>query len=102
MSSDLAWIDGGQMMNALRQKPRRVSATQLAEMMVCERKSVFRARYGWRPNAWRTAKLSAGLQAHDRFRREGRSQQSSSVLRWLLLCLALTLLLAVFSQGGWS
>jgi hypothetical protein len=90
-------------MGTTNRKPRRVTASQLAELVVCERKSVFRARYGWRPNAWRSAKLSAGLRAHDRFWREGRNQRSSSALHWILaLALVVALLLAVICQGGWS
>jgi hypothetical protein len=80
-------------MSDFKSRPARVSATQLAEMVVCERKAVFKAHYGWRPNAWRAERLSAGVRAHERSRHEHKSQRAWSAPRWMLPILALGLVL---------
>jgi hypothetical protein len=81
-------------MGTSKRKPQRVTASQLAELVVCERKSVFRARCGWRPNVWRSAKLAVGVAAHERFRREGDEDcpVAPRLLMWVGLMLAMALL----------
>lgn len=50
---------------------RAVSASELAQMGVCERLVVFEQRYGKRRNLARLHALQRGLDAHQRFYRDG-------------------------------
>lgn len=55
-----------------RKKKRYVCASELAQMGVCERFVVFEHRYGKRTTIVQRAAIRRGLQAHERFYREGR------------------------------
>lgn len=59
------------MKRKFRKKAKAVSASELAQMGVCERLVVFEHRYGKRHTAARRAAIRYGLQAHDRFFRDG-------------------------------
>ena len=53
--------------NKLRGKGSRVSATQLAQMGVCEKLVVFEHRHGKRPSGAHRVALERGLRAHRQF-----------------------------------
>lgn len=54
-----------------RKKPKAVSASELAQMGVCERLVFFEHHYGKRSTASQRAAIERGLDEHDRFYREG-------------------------------
>ena len=54
-----------------RKRPKAVSASELAQMGVCERLIFFEHHYGKRSTASQRAAMERGLEEHDRFRREG-------------------------------
>lgn len=58
-------------MKLTTRRKRYVSASELAQMGVCERLVVFEHRYGKRTTIAQRAALRRGLLAHDRFYREG-------------------------------
>lgn len=51
----------------------RVSASELAQMAVCERLVVFEHRFGKRPTRAQMTAIGRGLRAHERFARNGLS-----------------------------
>lgn len=52
-------------------KPKTVSASELAQMGVCERLVVFEHRYGKRPTPEQRQAIRRGLNEHERFYQEG-------------------------------
>jgi hypothetical protein len=54
-----------------RKRPKAVSASELAQMGVCERLVFFEHHYGKRSTASQRAAMARGLEEHERFRREG-------------------------------
>jgi hypothetical protein len=54
-----------------KKRPRAVSASELAQMGVCERLVVFEHRFGKRSTKYQRKTIERGLKAHDRFYREG-------------------------------
>jgi hypothetical protein len=54
-----------------RKRSKAVSASELAQMGVCERLIFFEHYYGKRSSASQRAAMERGLEEHDRFRREG-------------------------------
>lgn len=54
-----------------RKKSKAVSASELAQMGICERLTVFEHRYGKRRTASQLAAIQRGLAEHDRFYLEG-------------------------------
>lgn len=54
-----------------KKDPKTVSASELAQMGVCERLVVFEHRYGKRHTAAQRAAIQRGLIEHDRFFRDG-------------------------------
>jgi len=63
-----------------------VSASELAQMGVCERLVVFEHRYGWRRTAEQQTAIERGLTAHEKFYRDShlnsvRRGRSCTVLR---------------------
>jgi hypothetical protein len=54
-----------------RKRSKAVSASELAQMGVCERLVFFEHRYGKRLSASQRAAIERGLEEHDRFYREG-------------------------------
>ncbi|HEY0847171.1 MAG TPA: CFI-box-CTERM domain-containing protein [Noviherbaspirillum sp.] len=59
------------MKRKFRKKAKAVSASELAQMGVCERLVVFEHRYGTHHTAARRAAIRRGLQEHERFFRDG-------------------------------
>ncbi len=73
-----------------KQKERSVSASELAQMGVCERLVVFEHRLGKRWSLKRRRALERGLRAHERFLREQCARPESELkpriaehLRWV-------------------
>jgi hypothetical protein len=54
-----------------KRKARVVSASELAQMGVCERLVVFEHKYGKRPSPEQRKAIQLGLAEHDRFYRDG-------------------------------
>lgn len=54
-----------------RKRSKAVTASELAQMGVCERLVLFEHRYGMRSTARRRAAIERGLRAHQRFYTEG-------------------------------
>lgn len=54
-----------------RKRSKSVSASELAQMGVCERLVIFEHRYGKRSTASQRAAIQRGLKEHDRFYLEG-------------------------------
>ena len=63
---------------AKRERRRRtsVSASELAQMGVCERLVVFEHRHGKRSSTEQRAAIRRGLRAHEQFYRDGRDAQT--------------------------
>lgn len=59
------------MKRKFRKKAKSVSASELAQMGVCERLLVFEHRYGRRHTAAQRAAIRRGLKEHDLFYRDG-------------------------------
>lgn len=59
------------MKRKFRNKAKAVRASELAQMGVCERLVVFEHRYGKRHTAAQRTAIRCGLQAHERFFRDG-------------------------------
>ena len=67
-------------MKAAKKERRRrtsVSASELAQMGVCERLVVFEHRHGNRTTTAQRAAIRRGLRAHEEFYREGRAAQTT-------------------------
>lgn len=62
-----------------RRDPDLLSATELAEMGVCEQRVLLRHRYGPRLTEPQHARIEQGLRAHRRYRDEGASSRAAGV-----------------------
>lgn len=65
--------------NEYRHQRPEVSATQLAQMGVCEKLVVFEDRHGRRPTALQRIALKRGLRAHRQFLRQARTSPGGVV-----------------------
>lgn len=68
-----------QMRRRTRRDPDALSATELAEMGICEQRVLLRHRFGPRLTEHQHVHMEQGLRAHRRYRDEGLSSESVAV-----------------------
>lgn len=80
-------------------KPRRVGASELAQMAVCERRVLLEHRFGKRNSDVRRRAMQQGQVIHRRYLRGGR--RGASVWRWLRSLIdSVRRLIGLISAGG--
>ena len=63
-------------------RPHGVSATELSQMGVCERRMVFEQKHGQRRAIDQQLAIQRGMRSHQRFHRD-RSRGPSAISRWV-------------------